>query len=174
MEISHVIRGEEWLPSLALHHQLYRAFGWTPPQFAHLPLLLKPTGKGKLSKRDGDKLGFPVFPLNWKDPETGKVSPGYKEAGYIPEGVVNFLALLGWNPGTEQEIMQLDELIELFSIELVHKSGARFDPEKNKWFNQQHLQQIHESVLETQLIKDALSNDIVVLPQEAQKVVGLI
>ena len=174
MEISHVIRGEEWLPSLALHHQLYRAFGWTPPQFAHLPLLLKPTGKGKLSKRDGDKLGFPVFPLNWKDPETGKVSPGYKEAGYIPEGVVNFLALLGWNPGTEQEIMQLNELIELFSIEQVHKSGARFDPEKNKWFNQQHLQQIHESVLETQLIKDALSNDIVVLPQEAQKVVGLI
>ena len=174
MEISHVIRGEEWLPSLALHHQLYIAFEWKTPQFAHLPLLLKPTGKGKLSKRDGDKLGFPVFPLDWRDPETGKVSPGYKEAGYVPEAVVNFLALLGWNPGTEQEILTLSELIGLFSIEQVHKSGARFDPEKNKWFNQQHLQHIEESVLEEQLIKDAKAFDIVVSPEKAQKVVRLV
>ncbi len=140
MEITHVIRGEEWLPSLALHYQLYDAFGWNKPQFAHLPLILKPTGKGKLSKRDGDKLGFPVFPLQWTDPETNEISRGYKEDGYFPEAMVNFLAFLGWNPGTEQEIFSLDELIEAFELERVHKSGARFDPDKIKWFNHQYMQ----------------------------------
>ena len=135
MEITHVIRGEEWLPSLPLHVQLYRAFGWDAPEFAHLPLIMKPTGKGKLSKRDGEKLGFPVFPLSWKE------SPGYREAGYFPEAVLNFLALLGWNPGTEQEIFSKDELVTLFDLERVQKSGARFDPEKNKWYNHQYLQQ---------------------------------
>jgi glutamyl-tRNA synthetase len=139
MEISHVIRGEEWLPSVPLHIMLYRALNWeeTMPQFAHLPLILKPTGKGKLSKRDGDKGGFPVFPLNWQL-EDG-IAAGYRESGYFPEAVVNLLALLGWNPGTEQELFSMDELIELFSIERVNKSGARFDPDKAKWFNQQHL-----------------------------------
>lgn len=140
MEITHVIRGEEWLPSLALHYQLYDAFGWEKPEFAHLPLILKPTGKGKLSKRDGDKLGFPVFPLEWKDSETGDISRGYREDGYFPEAMVNFLAFLGWNPGTEQEIFSLDELVESFELERVHKSGARFDPDKIKWFNHQYMQ----------------------------------
>ncbi len=140
MEITHVIRGEEWLPSLALHVLLYQAFGWKAPEFAHLPLLLKPTGKGKLSKRDGEKLGFPVFPLEWKDPKTGSISSGYREDGYFPEALVNFLAFLGWNPGTEQELFSLEKLIEAFSLERVNKSGARFDPEKIKWFNQQYLQ----------------------------------
>ena len=141
MEISHVIRGEEWLPSLALHQQLYDAFGWQKPEFAHLPLILKPTGKGKLSKRDGDKLGFPVFPLEWKDPKTGDVSTGYKEEGYFTEAVINFLAFLGWNPGTEQEIFSLDELIKAFELERVHKAGARFDPDKIKWFNHHYMQE---------------------------------
>jgi glutamyl-tRNA synthetase len=136
MEISHVIRGEEWLPSLPLHVMLYRSFGWTPPLFAHLPLLLKPDGKGKLSKRDGDKMGFPVFPLFWPYGETAK---GYREEGYYPEAFVNMLALLGWNPGTEQEIFSMKELIEAFSIDRVGKSGSRFDPEKAKWFNHQYL-----------------------------------
>lgn len=141
MEITHVIRGEEWLPSLALHYQLYDAFGWEKPEFAHLPLILKPTGKGKLSKRDGDKLGFPVFPLEWKDPVTEDVSRGYKEDGYFPEAVVNFLAFLGWNPGTEQEIFNLYELIEAFDLERVNKSGARFDPDKIKWYNHHYMQE---------------------------------
>ena len=141
MDISHVIRGEEWLPSLALHYQLYQAFGWEAPEFAHLPLILKPTGKGKLSKRDGDKLGFPVFPLQWIDPKTNEISSGYKEAGYFPEAMVNFLAFLGWNPGTEQEIFNLDELIEAFDLERVNKSGARFDPDKIKWFNHHYMQE---------------------------------
>lgn len=141
MEISHVIRGEEWLPSLALHHQLYDAFGWQAPEFAHLPLIMKPEGKGKLSKRDGDKGGFPVFPLSWGD------SIGYKEAGYFPEAVVNFLALLGWNPGTEQEFFKLGELIENFNLQRVHKSGARFDPEKTKWYNHHYLQEQEGVVL---------------------------
>ncbi|RXJ52425.1 glutamate--tRNA ligase [Gelidibacter gilvus] len=140
MEITHVIRGEEWLPSLALHYQLYEAFGWEKPQFAHLPLLLKPTGKGKLSKRDGDKLGFPVFPLEWKDPQTGDISRGYKEDGYFADGLINFLAFLGWNPGTEQEQFTLEELVDAFELERVHKSGARFDPDKIKWFNHQYMQ----------------------------------
>jgi glutamyl-tRNA synthetase len=136
MEISHVIRGEEWLPSLPLHILLYRSFGWRAPLFAHLPLLLKPDGKGKLSKRDGDKMGFPVFPLFWPYGETAK---GYREEGYYPEAFVNMLALLGWNPGTEKEIFTMEELIESFSIERVHKSGSRFDPEKAKWFNHYYL-----------------------------------
>lgn len=139
MEISHVIRGEEWLPSLPLHLLLYRSFGWQPPLFAHLPLILKPEGSGKLSKRDGDRLGFPVFPLEWKDPFTSEVSSGYRETGYFPETVVNMLALLGWNPGTEQEVFTMEELIEAFSIERVGKSGARFDPGKIKWFNHHYL-----------------------------------
>tara|TARA_R110002126_G_scaffold42126_6_gene122048 strand:- start:1159 stop:2670 length:1512 start_codon:yes stop_codon:yes gene_type:complete len=138
MEITHVIRGEEWLPSLALHQQLYNAFGWEAPKFAHLPLIMKPVGKGKLSKRDGEKMGFPVFPLTWNE------SIGYREEGYFPEAVTNFLALLGWNPGTEQEIFTLEELISAFSLERVNKSGARFDPDKTKWYNQ-HYMQTHDN-----------------------------
>lgn len=140
METSHVIRGEEWLPSIPLHVMLYRAFGWEAPEFAHLPLILKPIGNGKLSKRDGDKLGFPVFPLQWRDASSKTISNGYKEAGFFPEAVINFLALLGWNDGTEQEIFSLAELIEKFDLKRIHKSGAKFDPEKNKWFNHQYLQ----------------------------------
>lgn len=141
MGITHVIRGEEWLPSAPLHLLLYRYFGWedTMPQFAHLPLLLKPEGNGKLSKRDGDRLGFPVFPLQWNDPVTGAISSGYRESGYQPEAVVNFLALLGWNPGTDQEMFSMQELIELFSIDRVSKSGARFNYEKGIWFNHEYL-----------------------------------
>lgn len=141
MEITHVIRGEEWLPSAPLHVLLYRAFGWedTMPTFAHLPLLLKPEGKGKLSKRDGDRLGFPVFPLEWHDPKTGDVSSGYRESGYFPEAVVNFLALLGWNPGTEQELFTLDELVEAFNIHKCSKAGARFDYQKGIWFNHEYM-----------------------------------
>jgi glutamyl-tRNA synthetase len=141
MKISHVIRGEEWLPSLPLHVLLYKAFGWESemPEFAHLPLILKPSGQGKLSKRDGDKLGFPVFPLQWTDPETGEISSGYRESGYFPEAVDNLLAFLGWNPGTERELFSLDDLVEAFSLERVGRSGSRFDPEKAKWYNQQYL-----------------------------------
>lgn len=141
MEISHVIRGEEWLPSAPLHVLLYRAFGWedTMPRFAHLSLLLKPEGKGKLSKRDGDRLGFPVFPLEWHDPKTGEVSSGYRESGYFPEAVVNFLALLGWNPGTEQELFSLEELVEVFDISKCSKSGAKFDYQKGIWFNHEYI-----------------------------------
>ena len=141
MEISHVIRGEEWLPSLPLHYLLYRAFGWesSQPAFAHLPLLLKPTGGGKLSKRDGDKMGFPVFPLFWTSPATGETARGYREDGYFPEAFINMLALLGWNPGTEQELFSMQELIDNFSLERVSKSGARFQPDKAKWFNAQYM-----------------------------------
>lgn len=141
MEITHVIRGEEWLPSAPLHLLLYKAFGWedTMPRFAHLPLLLKPEGKGKLSKRDGDRLGFPVFPLEWHDPKTGEVSSGYRESGYFPEAVVNFLALLGWNPGTDQELFTLDELIKAFDITKCSKSGAKFDYQKGIWFNHEYI-----------------------------------
>ena len=141
MEISHVIRGEEWLPSAPLHVLLYQAFGWedTMPRFAHLPLLLKPEGKGKLSKRDGDRLGFPVFPLEWHDPKTEEVSSGYRESGYFPEAVVNFLALLGWNPGTEQELFSLDELVQAFDITKCSKSGAKFDYQKGIWFNHEYI-----------------------------------
>lgn len=141
MKISHVIRGEEWLPSLPLHVLLYQAFGWedTMPEFAHLPLLLKPNGQGKLSKRDGDAMGFPVFPLKWTDPSTGDVSRGYREDGYFPEAFVNMLAFLGWNPGTEEEIMSLNEMAFSFDLNKVHKAGAKFDPEKAKWFNHKYL-----------------------------------
>lgn len=143
MEVTHVIRGEEWLPSAPLHVLLYRYLGWsdTMPRFAHLPLLLKPEGNGKLSKRDGDRLGFPVFPLEWKDPKTGEISSGYRESGYLPEAVVNFLALLGWNPGNDQEILSMEELTQLFSLEKCSKSGAKFDYEKGKWFNHKYIQQ---------------------------------
>jgi glutamyl-tRNA synthetase len=149
MEISHVIRGEEWLPSTALHTLLYSFFGWEAPKFAHLPLILKPDGKGKLSKRDGDKMGFPVFPLNWKSAD-GEIYTGFREQGYLPEAFINMLALLGWNPGTEQELFSLTELEEIFSLEKVNKSGARFDPDKTKWFQQQHLKnQSKGTILQT-------------------------
>ncbi|MEZ4809824.1 MAG: glutamate--tRNA ligase [Allomuricauda sp.] len=149
MKISHVIRGEEWLPSLALHQLLYNAFEWKAPHFAHLPLIMKPVGKGKLSKRDGEQGGFPVFPLSWNE------SVGYREAGYFPEAVVNFLALLGWNPGTEQELFSLDELVQAFSLERVHKSGARFDPDKTKWYNHQYLQFKKDGELAELFLKDS-------------------
>ncbi len=141
MQITHVIRGEEWLPSAPLHILLYQAFGWNPPQFAHLPLLLKPEGNGKLSKRDADLGGFPVFPLEWTDPQTGAISKGFKQEGYLPEATLNFLAFLGWNPGTEQELFSLDELIAAFSLERINKAGAKFDVKKAQWFNEQYLKQ---------------------------------
>ena len=149
MLVSHVIRGEEWLPSAPLHVLLYEAFGWadTMPAFVHLPLLLKPDGKGKLSKRDGDRLGFPVFPLEWHDPKSGEVSSGYRESGYLPEAVVNFLALLGWNPGDDTEIMSMDELIAKFSLDHCSKSGAKFDFEKGKWFNHKYIQEVDNALL---------------------------
>lgn len=152
MEISHVIRGEEWLPSLPLHILLYKALGWENemPRFAHLPLILKPAGKGKLSKRDGDKMGFPVFPLQWEDPATKEISSGYRESGYFPEAFTNMLALLGWHPEGEQEIFSMQELIESFSLERVGKSGSRFDPEKAKWFNQQYLRNLPEDKINQQ------------------------
>ena len=140
MDISHVIRGEEWLPSLALHNLLYEAFGWEKPEFAHLPLLLKPVGKGKLSKRDGDKLGFPVFPLEYKNEKDGEISRGYREDGYFPDAFINMLAFLGWNPGSEKEIYSLDELTKDFDLARVNKSGAKFNPDKTKWFQQQYMQ----------------------------------
>lgn len=149
MEVSHVIRGEEWLPSAPLHVLLYEAFGWadTMPEFVHLPLLLKPDGKGKLSKRDGDRLGFPVFPLEWHDPKTGDVSTGYRESGYLPEAVVNFLALLGWNPGDDREIMDIDTLVRDFTFDHCSKSGAKFDFEKAKWFNHEYLMNLDDATL---------------------------
>ncbi len=148
MEISHVIRGEEWLPSMALHILLYKAYGWDAPKFAHLPLILKPTGKGKLSKRDGDKGGFPVFPLEYKTEDS--ISRGFKEDGYLPEAVVNFLAFLGWNPGTEQELFTLEELVESFDLKRVNKSGAKFDPDKAKWFNQQYFVKQNDATIAEQ------------------------
>jgi glutamyl-tRNA synthetase len=151
METSHVIRGEEWLPSMPLHVMLYRAFGWDAPEFAHLPLILKPIGNGKLSKRDGDKMGFPVFPLEWKTEEG--VSTGYREKGFFPETVVNFLALLGWNDGTDKELFSLEELTTAFDLKRVHKSGAKFDPEKNKWFNHQYLMKKDDDVLAEEFSK---------------------
>ena len=143
MKISHVIRGEEWLPSLPLHFMLYEALGWKEemPEFAHLPLILKPDGKGKLSKRDGQRKGFPVFPMKWTDPETKETFPGYKESGYLPEAFINILAFLGWNPGTEQELYTMDELIGSFELDKVGKAGSKFDPDKAKWFNHQHMMQ---------------------------------
>jgi glutamyl-tRNA synthetase len=149
MAISHVIRGEEWLPSMPLHVSLYRALGWEHlmPSFAHLPLILKPSGKGKLSKRDGEKGGFPVFPLEWKDPDTGESTTGFREEGYLSEALINMLALLGWNPGTEKELFTLEQLVDEFQMDKVGKSGSRYDPEKAKWFNHQHLQMIQDSEL---------------------------
>lgn len=158
MDITHVIRGEEWLPSLPLHVLLYRSFGWEEPQFAHLPLLLKPDGKGKLSKRDGDRLGFPVFPILWKDPD-GEISLGFREMGFIPEAFINMLVFLGWNPGTEQEIYTLKELIDLFSLSQVHKGGAKFDFEKAKWFNQQYLLKLSNEELAIEFEK-IISRDL--------------
>ncbi|OYQ44279.1 glutamate--tRNA ligase [Flavobacterium cyanobacteriorum] len=173
METSHVIRGEEWLPSLPLHVLLYRAFGWEAPEFAHLPLILKPVGNGKLSKRDGDKLGFPVFPLEWKNAD-GTTSSGYREEGYLPEAVVNFLALLGWNPGTDQELFTLDELVQLFDLERVHKAGAKFDPEKNKWFNHQYFTRQDSEALAHQLSHVLLEKGIYKPIEYITEVVGLV
>lgn len=176
MDISHVIRGEEWLPSLPLHVLLYRSFGWEDkmPQFAHLPLLLKPSGKGKLSKRDGDKLGFPVFPLYWVDPKTGETASGYRESGYLAEAFVNLLALLGWNPGTNQEIFSMEELIPLFSLDRVSKSGARFDPEKAKWFNQQHLHMLSVEELTPLVQVELVKLNVTATSEYVSKVVATV
>ena len=176
MKITHVIRGEEWLPSAPLHVLLYRCFGWEDvmPQFAHLPLLLKPEGNGKLSKRDGDKLGFPVFPLLWKDPITGELSSGYRESGYIPEAVVNMLAFLGWNPGNNQELYTMEELIKDFSIERVSKSGAKFDLQKAKWFNQQFLRNSDDTVLAEQFIPILQAKGIDTSKYDMPKICGMI
>ena len=174
MEVSHVIRGEEWLPSAPLHVLLYRFFGWedTMPQFAHLALLLKPDGNGKLSKRDGDRLGFPVFPLEWHDPKTGDVSSGYRESGYLPEAVINFLALLGWNPGNDQEIMSMDELIALFKLERCSKAGAKFDFEKGRWFNHQYLQMTDNRTIAELFMKDIEAAGVETTIEKAEQVVG--
>lgn len=171
MEISHVIRGEEWLPSLPLHFMIYRSFGWEPPLFAHLPLLLKPDGKGKLSKRDGDKMGFPVFPLYWPYGETAK---GFREDGYYPEAFVNMLALLGWNPGTEKEIFSMQELVDTFSIEKVHKSGSRFDPVKAKWFNHYYLQQKSDNQLALEFREIVRAKGFHLDIGDIEKVIGLV
>jgi len=176
MRISHVIRGEEWLPSLPLHVLLYRSFGWedSMPSFAHMPLTLKPDGKGKLSKRDGDRLGFPVFPLEWKNPATGEVSSGYRESGYFPEAFINILAFLGWNPGTEQELFTMDELIGAFSLERVGKSGSRFDPDKAKWYNHQYLIKKSDQELAGQFMP-VLNGQGISAPQDyVEKVVHLV
>lgn len=174
MEITHVIRGEEWLPSMALHILLYRAFGWDAPKFAHLPLILKPQGKGKLSKRDGDKMGFPVFPLEWKDPATGEISKGYREGNYLPAAVVNMLSFLGWNPGTEKEFFTLEELIEAFDISRVHKSGAKFDPEKTKWFQQHYLQLEENDQLASQFIRILEEKGISSTTEYTTEVIGML
>ncbi len=172
METSHVIRGEEWLPSMPLHVLLYRSFGWEAPEFAHLPLILKPIGNGKLSKRDGDKLGFPVFPLEWKMEEG--ISSGYREKGFFPEAVINFLALLGWNDGTDKELFSLDELVAAFDLNRVHKSGAKFDPEKNKWFNHQYLQKQNNTDLARAYSVDLKEKGITVDNDKLELLVSLI
>lgn len=175
MEVTHVIRGEEWLPSAPLHVLLYRAFGWedTMPAFAHLPLLLKPDGKGKLSKRDGDRLGFPVFPLEWHDPKSGEVSSGYRESGYLPEAVINFLALLGWNPGTDQELMTMDDMVRLFDITKCSKAGARFDYVKGMWFNREYILKTDDKVLAPAFDKILKENGINVPIERVEAVVGM-
>jgi glutamyl-tRNA synthetase len=175
MQISHVIRGEEWLPSAPLHVLLYQNFGWadTMPQFAHLPLLLKPDGNGKLSKRDADKHGYPVFPLDWIDPNTSEKSMGFREQGYLPEAMTNFLAMLGWNPGTEQELFTLTELVEHFTIERINKSGAKFDIEKGKWFNQQYLKNISDETLATEFLALLEKENIVCAQDKAIAICGL-
>jgi len=172
METTHVIRGEEWLPSMPLHVMLYRAFGWDAPEFAHLPLILKPIGNGKLSKRDGDKMGFPVFPLEWKTEEG--VSSGYREKGFFPETVVNFLALLGWNDGTEKELFSLEELTAAFDLKRVHKSGAKFDPEKNKWFNHQYLMKQKDEVLAKAFAPILVEKGIDISKFDLNRIVSLI
>ena len=172
METSHVIRGEEWLPSMPLHVLLYRAFGWDAPEFAHLPLILKPIGNGKLSKRDGDKLGFPVFPLEWKTEEG--VSSGYREKGFFPEAVVNFLALLGWNDGTDKELFSLEELVESFDLNRVHKSGAKFDPDKNKWFNHQYLIKQNDADLAKSFSPILVEKGVDVSKYDVTRIVSLI
>lgn len=176
MQITHVIRGEEWLPSLPLHYLLYRAFDWDSPKFAHLPLILKPNGKGKLSKRDGDKFGFPVFPLNWNKPGSEDFAPGYRENGYFPEALVNFLAFLGWNPGTEEEMFNMEELIKHFDLSKVNKSGARFDPDKIRWYNHQYLQDKNDKLLVEQFkpYLFAKINDPNVSDEKIEKVISLI
>ena len=175
MKVSHVIRGEEWLPSAPLHVLLYKAFGWqdTMPAFAHLPLLLKPDGKGKLSKRDGDKLGFPVFPLEWRDPQTGALSTGYRESGYLPEAVINFLALLGWNPGTDQELFTMQELTDLFDLSRCSKSGARFDYMKGWWFNREYLLQKTDEELAPAFVELLSANGVTATPDRAAQVIGM-
>ncbi|QTE21346.1 glutamate--tRNA ligase [Polaribacter cellanae] len=174
MEISHVIRGEEWLPSMALHVLLYKAFGWKTPKFAHLPLILKPTGKGKLSKRDGDKLGFPVFPLAYTNEETGDVSRGYKEDGYFADAFINMLAFLGWNPGTEQELFSLEDLAQEFDLKRVSKSGAKFNPDKTKWFQQQYMQTKSDALLTDLYLPILEEKGIKTDKNYTQKVVSLI
>ncbi len=176
MQITHVIRGEEWLPSAPLHVWLYRSFDWenTMPQFAHLPLILKPEGNGKLSKRDGDRLGFPVFPLEWRDPQSSEISSGYRESGYLPQAVVNFLALLGWNPGTEQEIFSLDELVQAFSFDRCSKSGAKFDFEKAKWFNHKYIQETSDDVLAEMFEPVLAEKNISCEKDYTAKVIGLV
>lgn len=176
MQITHVIRGEEWLPSAPLHVWLYKSFGWedSMPQFAHLPLLLKPEGNGKLSKRDGDRLGFPVFPLQWKDPKSGEISSGYRESGYLPEAVINFLAFLGWNPGTEQEIFSLEELVAAFSFDRCSKSGAKFDFEKAKWFNHKYIHETPNAVLAAMFIPFLAEKGISADKGYVTNVVGLV
>jgi len=175
MDITHVIRGEEWLPSAPLHVLLYRYLGWEEkrPQFAHLPLLLKPDGNGKLSKRDGDRLGFPVFPLQWQNPETGEISSGYKQQGYFSEAFINMLAFLGWNPGTEQELFTMQELIEAFSLEKVHKAGARYDHDKTKWFNQQYLRMKDDEELGKLLAEEAEGRGLKLEEDYAAKVASV-
>ena len=175
MEITEVIRGEEWLPSLPLHYLLYEAFGWqdTQPRFAHLPLLLKPVGNGKLSKRDGDKMGFPVFPLRWTSPTTGETSRGYREDGYFPDAFVNLLAMLGWNPGTEQELFTLPELVQAFSLDKVSKSGAKFNPDKAKWFNREYLRKRSDAELATLFQPVLAEKGIQAKPEFVEGVVAL-
>ena len=175
MEVTHVIRGEEWLPSAPLHVLLYRYFGWadTMPQFAHLSLLLKPEGNGKLSKRDGDRLGFPVFPLEWHDPKSGEISSGYRESGYLPEAVVNFLALLGWNPGNDKEVMSMDELIQAFDLHHCSKSGAKFDYEKAKWFNHQYIQMKDNKEIAALFMPILEAHGVNAEPAYVEKVVGM-
>ena len=176
MRITHVIRGEEWLPSAPLHVWMYKCLGWeeTMPKFAHLPLLLKPEGDGKLSKRDGDRLGFPVFPLKWTDPETDEVSSGYRENGYLPKAVINFLALLGWNPGHDEEIMTIAEMIELFSFNKCSKSGAKFDYEKARWFNHEYIQRTSNKILAKELAPILKENNVTATDEYIEKVIALV
>ena len=173
MKITHVIRGEEWLPSMALHVLLYEAMGWDAPEFAHLSLILKPEGKGKLSKRDGDKFGFPVFPLNFTDPTTGNTSAGYREEGYLPDAFINMVAMLGWSPADNKEIVSMDEMIKEFDLNKVHKAGARFSAEKAKWFNQQYLQLTPNEAILPEFKKVLAENNVEVSDEKALKIIGL-